>query len=70
MGPDPDDRRSLGRDVVHLSMQWGEGQKGALTHENARTPRTHRGVEPHGQTYSGRAMFVESKPGCPDRLAV
>ena len=54
-GPDTDERRYHGRGVVDLSMRWGEGQKGVLTHENARTPRTHRGVKPHGKTYSGRA---------------
>ena len=36
-------------------MRWDEGQKGVLTHVNARTPRTYRGVEPHGKTFSGHA---------------
>ena len=44
--------------VVERSMRWGKGQKGGLTYENARTPRTHEGMEPHGKTYFGRAKHT------------
>ena len=57
-GPDTDKKRKHRRGAVGLAIWWGEGYKGVLTHEIPGTPRTHRGTEPHGQTFSGRANTI------------